>query len=51
MKTKHKILPRAYFNRPTVTVTRSLIGKYLVRAMDGRRIESLSIEVLPGGGS
>ncbi|MCI0428530.1 MAG: DNA-3-methyladenine glycosylase, partial [Nitrospiraceae bacterium] len=45
MKTKRKILPRAYFNLPTVTVARSLIGKYLVRAIDGRTLAGKIIEV------
>ena len=45
MKTKHRILPRIYFNRPTLTVARSLIGKYLVRAIDGRILAGKIIEV------
>ncbi|MCX5721660.1 MAG: DNA-3-methyladenine glycosylase [Nitrospirae bacterium] len=45
MKSKHKILSRTYFNRPTVTVARSLIGKYLVRVNDGRRLEGKIVEV------
>jgi len=45
MKTKPRILPRIYFNRPTVTVARSLIGKYLVRAVDGRILAGKIIEV------
>jgi len=45
MKTKFRILPRVYFNRPTVQVARSLIGKYLVRVIDGRTIEGKIVEV------
>ncbi|MDP1946440.1 MAG: DNA-3-methyladenine glycosylase [Nitrospirota bacterium] len=40
-----KILSRAYFNRPTVTVARSLIGKYLVRAIEGRILAGKIVEV------
>ncbi|HLA61188.1 MAG TPA: DNA-3-methyladenine glycosylase [Nitrospiraceae bacterium] len=45
MKTKCRILPRVYFNRPTVTVARSLIGKYLVRVIDGRLLAGKIVEV------
>ena len=45
MKTKCRILPRVYFNRPTLTVARSLIGKYLVRAIDGRILAGKILEV------
>jgi DNA-3-methyladenine glycosylase len=45
MKTKPRVLPRIYFNRPTVTVARSLIGKYLVRAIDGRILTGKIVEV------
>ena len=45
MKTKPRILPRAYFNRPTLTVARSLVGKYLIRAIDGREIAGKIVEV------
>jgi DNA-3-methyladenine glycosylase len=45
MKTKRRILPRIYFNRPTLTVARSLIGKYLVRGIDGRTLAGKIIEV------
>ena len=45
MKTKRRILPRLYFNRPTVTVARSLIGKYLVRSIDGRMLAGKIVEV------
>lgn len=38
-------LTRAYFNRPTLKVARSLIGKYLVRSIDGRAIAGKIIEV------
>jgi DNA-3-methyladenine glycosylase len=45
MKTKSRILPRTYFNRPTLTVARSLIGKYLVRVIDGRTLAGKIVEV------
>ncbi len=45
MKTKCRILPRVYFNRPTLTVARSLIGKYLVRSIDGRMLAGKIVEV------
>jgi DNA-3-methyladenine glycosylase len=45
MKTKPRILSRIYFNRPTLTVARSLIGKYLVRELDGRVLAGKIIEV------
>lgn len=38
-------LTRAYFNRPTLIVARSLIGKYLVRSLDGREVAGRIIEV------
>ena len=40
-----RILTRAYFNRPTLTVARSLIGKYLVRSIDGRILAGKIVEV------
>jgi DNA-3-methyladenine glycosylase len=45
MKAQRRILPRIYFNRPTLTVARSLIGKYLVRSIDGRELVGKIIEV------
>jgi DNA-3-methyladenine glycosylase len=45
MKTKCRILPRVYFNRPTVQVARSLIGKYLVRVIDDRILAGKIVEV------
>ena len=41
----HRILPRIYFNRPTVMVARSLIGKYLVRVINGRILAGKIVEV------
>lgn len=40
-----QILPRDYFVRPTLRVARSLIGKYLVRMLDGRHVAGRIIEV------
>ena len=40
-----RVLPRIYFNRPTLTVARSLIGKYLVRVIDGRTLVGKIVEV------
>lgn len=39
------ILPRDYFNRPTLEVASSLVGKYLVREQGGRLIAGKIIEV------
>lgn len=38
------ILPRAYFHRSTVQVARSLVGKHLVRSIDGREVAGKIIE-------
>lgn len=40
-----KILTQAYFNRPTVAVARSLVGKYLVREHGASNIAGKIIEV------
>lgn len=40
-----RILPRVYFNRPTITVARSLIGKYLVRSNHGHTLAGKIVEV------
>ena len=45
MKIQRRVLPRIYFNRPTLTVARSLIGKYLVRVIDGRILAGKIVEV------
>jgi DNA-3-methyladenine glycosylase len=45
MKSTRRVLPRTYFNRPTLIVARSLIGKYLVRAIDGRVLAGKIVEV------
>jgi len=45
MKTKPRILPRIYFNRSTLQVARSLIGKYLVRSINGRMLAGKIVEV------
>ena len=45
MRTKPRILSRTYFNCPTLTVARSLIGKYLVRVIDGRILAGKIVEV------
>ena len=43
---KHrKVLSKSNFSRPTVQVARSLIGKYLVRFIDGREVVGKIIEV------
>ena len=43
--TRRVLVTRIYFNRPTVTVARSLIGKYLVRSIDGRMLAGKIVEV------
>jgi len=40
-----RVLSSAYFNRSTVHVARSLLGKYLVRSIDGRELAGKIIEV------
>ena len=45
MKSTRRVLPRTYFNRPTLTVARSLIGKYLVRSIDGRMLAGKIVDV------
>jgi DNA-3-methyladenine glycosylase len=40
-----KVLSQQYFSRPTVQVARSLVGKYLVRSLDGREVAGRIIEV------
>jgi DNA-3-methyladenine glycosylase len=45
MKKQRSVLARSYFNRPTITVARSLIGKYLVRVIDGRILAGKIVEV------
>ncbi|HEY7533174.1 MAG TPA: DNA-3-methyladenine glycosylase [Nitrospiraceae bacterium] len=39
------VLPRSYFNRSTVQVARSLLGKYLVRAVNGGKLAGKIVEV------
>ena len=45
MKIQRRVLPRVYFNHPTLTVARSLVGKYLIRCIDGREIAGKIVEV------
>lgn len=40
-----KPIPRAFFNRPTLTVARSLVGKYLVRQHGKKAVAGKIIEV------
>jgi DNA-3-methyladenine glycosylase len=39
-----KILPRSFYNRPTLTVARELIGARLVRILNGKKLVGLIIE-------
>lgn len=41
----YKILPQTYFNRSTLVVARSLLGKYLVRRQGARTMAGKIIEV------
>jgi DNA-3-methyladenine glycosylase len=45
MKIQRRVLPRIYFNRPTIMVARSLVGKYLIRCIDGKEITGKIVEV------
>ena len=40
-----KVLSQIYFSRPTLTVARSLVGKYLVRSINGQETAGRIIEV------
>ncbi len=44
MKVSAKILPREFYNRPTLTVARELLGATLVRVDDGVRIAGMIVE-------
>lgn len=39
-----RILPRDFYNRPTLTVARGLLGARLVRILNGRRLVGLIVE-------
>lgn len=45
MRDKRKILSQSYFNRPTPTVARSLVGKYLVRENGKEIVAGRIVEV------
>jgi DNA-3-methyladenine glycosylase len=45
MKTNQKILPQSYFNRSTLIVARSLLGKYLVKQHGRRTLAGKIVEV------
>lgn len=38
------IIPRPFYQRPTTEVARDLVGKVLVRSMDGRRLSGVIVE-------
>jgi DNA-3-methyladenine glycosylase len=40
-----KVLPKKFFNRPTVTVAKDLIGKYIVRQRRGKPVALMIAEV------
>ncbi len=40
-----KILPQKFFEKPTLEVAESLLGKYLVREIDGEKISGIITEV------
>lgn len=39
-----KLLPVSFYNRPTLTVARELLGAHLVRILDGQRLEGEIVE-------
>ena len=51
---EHPILPRAFFDRDPVVVAKELLGKYIVRNLDGKRLVGKITETeayLPSGDS
>lgn len=44
-RSKYSILPLDFFNRPTLQVADELLGKFLVREIDGQKIEGMITEV------
>ncbi|MBI2055951.1 MAG: DNA-3-methyladenine glycosylase [Candidatus Sungbacteria bacterium] len=42
---RQNLLPKSFFNRPTLQVAEELLGKFLVREINGHKIEGMITEV------